>query len=66
LDTGLANPLTALFLLGLLYLAFQFGLLEQLGHQLMAPPAPTGPTNVGEIYKQEMETRRAAAERQGA
>ena len=43
-DGGIGKPLVALALLGLLYLAFQFGLLNLIGELLMSilQPDPTG------------------------
>jgi len=54
LDSEFAKPIFGLVLLGLLYLAFQIGLLTWVSNMLVAPLEPTGPTNAGEIYKQAM------------
>jgi hypothetical protein len=47
--------------IGLLWLAFQLGLLKMLADAIIAPLAPTGPTNAGEVYR-EIEAERAIEE----
>lgn len=54
-DSEFARPLFALALLGLLYLAFKVGLIGIVSNILIAPLKPSGPTNAGELYRQQME-----------
>lgn len=54
MDSEFARPLIGLFCLGMIWLAFQLGLLAWVGEALMAPLAPKGPTNAGEIYREQL------------
>lgn len=53
-DGGFAKPILGLALLGLLYLAFQTGLIDVVSSKIVGQLKPTGPTNAGEIYEREM------------
>ena len=43
--------------LGLIYLAYHVGLIDIAANKRVAPLEPTGPTNAGEIYRQQMEKK---------